>query len=168
MPKALVDSEAHALRERTLANLREQPNVKPENLELSLDMFRPQAEERVALGLIIAELVRNEQLHAKPEQIKALVDGDRADVRAAGGGRALALREAGAAARIRGDGARAERRRLDLARAKVTDEPTTFEAIMGSAPALTTRPVVIRSGVAAQSKAVHGRRLTTGPGPILA
>ena len=36
-------------------------------------MFRPQAEERVALGLIIAELVRSEHLQAKPEQIKALV-----------------------------------------------------------------------------------------------
>ena len=45
VPKALIDSEAHALRERTLANLREQPNVKPENLDLSLDVFRPQAEE---------------------------------------------------------------------------------------------------------------------------
>ncbi|MEO8538038.1 MAG: trigger factor [Betaproteobacteria bacterium] len=73
VPKALVDSEAQALRERTVANMREQQNARPEDLEISLDVFRPQAEERVALGLIIAELVRAENLHAKPEQIRSLV-----------------------------------------------------------------------------------------------
>jgi trigger factor len=73
IPKALVESEARLLRERALANLREQQNVKAEDLDVSVDLFRPQAEERVALGLIIGELVRNEKLHAKPEQVRALV-----------------------------------------------------------------------------------------------
>ena len=73
VPKALVESEAELLRERAIANMRERQNVKTEDLQLSLDVFRPQAEERVALGLIIAELVRAEQLQAKPEQVKALV-----------------------------------------------------------------------------------------------
>mgnify|MGYP003694425203 CR=1 FL=1 len=44
----------------------------------------------MSLGLIIAELVRSEHLHAKPEQIKALGDGDRPDVRTARRRRALA------------------------------------------------------------------------------
>ena len=73
VPKALVESEAQHLRQRAIASMRERPNVKPEDLELSLDVFRPQAEERVALGLIIGELVRAESLQAKPEQVKALV-----------------------------------------------------------------------------------------------
>jgi trigger factor len=73
IPKALVESEAQLLRERALSNLREQQNVKAEDLDVSVDLFRPQAEERVALGLIIGELVRNEKLHAKPEQVRALV-----------------------------------------------------------------------------------------------
>ena len=131
VPKALIDSEAHALRERTLANLREQPNAKPENLDLSLDVFRPQAEERVALGLIIAELVRNEQLHAKPEQIKTLVTET-----------AQTYEQPDAVVRWHYE--KPERLRdfeamvLEqnvvywiLARATVTDEPTTFETIMG-------------------------------------
>jgi trigger factor len=37
-------------------------------------MFRPQAERRVRLGLVVAELVRTNELHAKPEQIKAHVE----------------------------------------------------------------------------------------------
>jgi trigger factor len=73
LPKALVDAEAKNLRDRTVAKLRQQPGAKPEDLAIGSDVFRPQAEERVALGLLIAELVRRENLRAKPEQVKALV-----------------------------------------------------------------------------------------------
>lgn len=131
VPKALVDSEAHALRERTLANLREQPNVKPENLDLSLDVFRPQAEERVALGLIIAELVRNEQLHAKPEQIKTLVTETAQTYEQPD---AVVRWHYEKPERLRDFEAMVlEQNVVDwiLARATVTDEPTTFETIMG-------------------------------------
>ena len=131
VPKALVDSEAHALRERTLANLREQPNAKPENLDLSLDVFRPQAEERVALGLIIAELVRNEQLHAKPEQIKTLVTETAQTYEQPD---AVVRWHYEKPERLRDFEAMVlEQNVVDwiLARAKVTDEPTTFETIMG-------------------------------------
>jgi len=131
VPKALVDSEAHALRERTLANLREQPNVKPENLDLSLDVFRPQAEERVALGLIIAELVRNEQLHAKPEQIKTLVTETAQTYEQPD---AVVRWHYEKPERLRDFEAMVlEQNVVDwiLARAKVTDEPATFETIMG-------------------------------------
>jgi len=134
VPKALVDSEAHALRERTLANLREQPNVKPENLELSLDVFRPQAEERVALGLIIAELVRSEALHAKPEQIKALVTETAQTYEQPD---AVVRWHYEKPERLRDFEAMVlEQNVVDwiLARAKVTDEPTTFETVMGSRP----------------------------------
>ena len=131
VPKALVDSEAHALRERTLANLREQPNVKPENLDLSLDVFRPQAEERVALGLIIAELVRNEQLHAKPEQIKTLVTETAQTYEQPD---AVVRWHYEKPERLRDFEAMVlEQNVVDwiLARATVTDEPTTFETVMG-------------------------------------
>ena len=131
VPKALVDSEAHALRERTLANLREQPNVKPENLDLSLDVFRPQAEERVALGLIIAELVRNEQLHAKPEQIKTLVTETAQTYEQPD---AVVRWHYEKPERLRDFEAMVlEQNVVDwiVARANVTDEPATFEQVMG-------------------------------------
>jgi trigger factor len=131
VPKALVDSEARALRERTLSKMREQPNVKPENLELSLDVFRPQAEERVALGLIIAELVRSEHLHAKPEQIKALVTETAQTYEQPD---AVVRWHYEKPERLRDfEAVVLEQNVVDwiLARAKVTDEPATFEAIMG-------------------------------------
>lgn len=72
LPKSLVDMEAVQLMRRMAANLQQQ-GMKPEDVKLTPDMFRPQAEERVALGLILGELVRGESLQAKPEQVKAMV-----------------------------------------------------------------------------------------------
>jgi trigger factor len=37
-------------------------------------MFREQAERRVRLGLIVAELVKENELHAKPEQVRGHVE----------------------------------------------------------------------------------------------
>ena len=73
LPKALIDIETRGLMERTANRLREQ-GMKAEDMQLTPDMFRQQATERVALGLIIGELVRKEGLQAKPEQIKARVE----------------------------------------------------------------------------------------------
>ncbi|MEO5766585.1 MAG: trigger factor, partial [Casimicrobiaceae bacterium] len=73
LPRALVDIETQGLMERTAARLREQ-GMKAEDVALAPDMFRQQAEGRVALGLIIGELVRSEGLQAKPEQVKSRVE----------------------------------------------------------------------------------------------
>jgi trigger factor len=37
-------------------------------------MFQPQAERRVRLGLVVAELVRANNLQAKPEQLQAHIE----------------------------------------------------------------------------------------------
>jgi trigger factor len=47
--------------------------MKQEDMKLSPDMFRASAEDRVALGLVLAEIVRAHELQAKPDQVKALV-----------------------------------------------------------------------------------------------
>jgi trigger factor len=49
LPKSLVEQEALQLARRMAANLQQQ-GMKPEDIKLSPEMFRPQAEERVALG----------------------------------------------------------------------------------------------------------------------
>ena len=130
IPKALVESEAQLLRERALANLREQQNVKAEDLDVSVDLFRPQAEERVALGLIIGELVRNENLHAKPEQVRALVTETAQTYEQP---EAVVRWHYEKPERLRDFEAMVlEQNVVDwvLARAKVTDEPATFEQVM--------------------------------------
>jgi trigger factor len=72
VPKSLVELEAQNLKERTTAELKNR-GAAPED-ELTVDVFRAQAEERVAFSLILNELVRQHDLQAKPEQIRALVE----------------------------------------------------------------------------------------------
>ncbi|HET7033051.1 MAG TPA: trigger factor [Casimicrobiaceae bacterium] len=72
LPKALVDAETESTMQRAANELRER-GLKAEDMNLEPGMFRPAAEGRVKLGLVIAELVRTQGLQAKPDQVKALV-----------------------------------------------------------------------------------------------
>ena len=45
-----------------------------EETPLPVDLFEQQARRRVNLGLILGELVRMHNLHAKPEQVRGLVE----------------------------------------------------------------------------------------------
>jgi trigger factor len=72
LPKALVEVEAQNMAQRMAAEMREQ-GMKTEDMKLEPEMFRAGAEGRVALGLILSEVVRTEGLGAKPDQVKALV-----------------------------------------------------------------------------------------------
>jgi hypothetical protein len=72
VPKSLVEIEAQNMVQRMSADMREQ-GMKAEDITLPPEKFHAAAENRVALGLILAEVVRNEGLGAKPEQVKALV-----------------------------------------------------------------------------------------------
>ena len=72
VPKALVDIEAGNMAQKMAADLQQQ-GMKAEDIKLTPELFRASAEERVALGLALSEVVRRESLQAKPEQVKALV-----------------------------------------------------------------------------------------------
>ena len=73
IPKSLVELETQGLRERAIAELKNR-GVKTEELDLTAEVFRPQAEERVAFSLILNEVVRQHGLQARPEQIRTLVE----------------------------------------------------------------------------------------------
>jgi len=73
VPRSLVELEARNLFDRTLAELKSR-GAKTDELDLKVEAFWPQAEERVAFSLVLNELVRTEGLQAKPEQIRALVE----------------------------------------------------------------------------------------------
>jgi len=72
VPRSLVAQEAESMAQRMAADLQRQ-GMKPADVKLTPDMFRANAEERVALGLVVSEVVRLHGLQAKPEQVKALV-----------------------------------------------------------------------------------------------
>jgi trigger factor len=72
LPRSLVEIESQNMAGRMAEELRRQ-GMKPEDIKLAPEMFRAGAEERVALGLILAEVVRAHGLGAQPEQVKAAV-----------------------------------------------------------------------------------------------
>jgi trigger factor len=73
LPKALVEMEAQQLLQRAVQDLQSR-GAKPEQLNLTPQQFEPAAKRRVALGLIIAELARAENLQPKPAEVRALVE----------------------------------------------------------------------------------------------
>ena len=73
LPKSLVDMEAQSLVQRASQDLQAR-GVKPEQLNLNPQQFQETAKRRVALGLIIAELARAENLQPKPAEVRALVE----------------------------------------------------------------------------------------------
>ncbi len=74
LPKAAVQAEVDRLLEGARAELKQRGIKDADNAPIPDEVFRPQAERRVRLGLVVAELVRANELHAKPEQIRAHVE----------------------------------------------------------------------------------------------
>ncbi len=74
IPKALLDAEAQSLMQQTMRDMKKRRMEMPKGEEsLPLELFTEHAQKRVKLSLILTELVDKYDLHAKPEQIKALV-----------------------------------------------------------------------------------------------
>ena len=74
VPKALVEGEIERLRELTRQDLAARGIPVKDDTPLPAEMFEQQAQRRVNLGLILAELVKAHQLQAKPEQVRAAVE----------------------------------------------------------------------------------------------
>jgi FKBP-type peptidyl-prolyl cis-trans isomerase (trigger factor) len=72
LPRALLDMEI----DRLMRNMRhdlEARGLKADKVPMHREAFEAEAQRRVSLGLILAELVKKHGLEAKPEQIKAVV-----------------------------------------------------------------------------------------------
>jgi len=72
LPKSLVEIEMQRMVQHARADL-EARGVKLERLPVKPEALEAQARRRVALGLILAELVKSHELGAKHEQVRALV-----------------------------------------------------------------------------------------------
>jgi trigger factor len=74
LPKSSVQAETDRMVEAARADLKQRGVKDADKAPIPDDIFRPQAERRVRLGLVVSELVRSNNLQAKPDQIKAHVD----------------------------------------------------------------------------------------------
>jgi trigger factor len=74
IPKALVDNETERMIEAARADLKQRGVKDADKAPIPADLFTAQAERRVRLGLVVAELVRAQNLQAKPEQLQAHIE----------------------------------------------------------------------------------------------
>ena len=74
LPKSVVQAEVDRLVEGARADLKQRGIKDADKAPIPAELFQEQAERRVRLGLVVAELVRANALQATPEQIKAHID----------------------------------------------------------------------------------------------
>ena len=74
LPNALVAGETDRLIENARADLKQRGVKDAATTPIPPEIFKPQAERRVRLGLVVAELVRINNLRARPEQLQAHIE----------------------------------------------------------------------------------------------
>jgi len=73
VPAGLVAMERRALLEKAVTDLKAR-GMREQDIQMRDEIFEPQARRRVALGLLMDELVRANGITAASEQVQALVD----------------------------------------------------------------------------------------------
>ncbi|OWY40327.1 trigger factor [Xenophilus sp. AP218F] len=73
LPKSLVSLEIGRLVEQARKDM-QQRGMNVKDMPFPPELFAQQAERRVALGLILAEVVEANKLEAKPEQVRAMIE----------------------------------------------------------------------------------------------
>lgn len=74
LPNSSVQAEIDRMVEGARADLKQRGIKDADKAPIPGDLFRAQAEQRVRLGLVVAEMVRANGLYAQPEQMKTHVE----------------------------------------------------------------------------------------------
>ena len=73
VPRSLLDSEIQRMQQQAVEDLR-QRGMAQQGVTLPPDLFTDRAARRIKVGLVVAELVRRNNLQAKPEQVRKLIE----------------------------------------------------------------------------------------------
>ncbi len=73
IPNALIKQEAQALATQMANNMRQQ-GMRADETKFSPEIFEGEARRRVSLGLILAEIVKNQKIKADEARVKAKID----------------------------------------------------------------------------------------------
>ena len=74
VPKALVDSDVQNRVQAAREELKQRGVPNAESVPIPAEAFATESERRVRLGLLVSELVKQAQLQAKPEQVRARIE----------------------------------------------------------------------------------------------
>ena len=74
VPNALVEMEIQRLMQAARQDMEQRGGVKMKDFPMQREWFVEQAKRRVSLGLILSEVVKVNELHAKADQVKSIVE----------------------------------------------------------------------------------------------
>ena len=131
LPKSLVQMEAQQLVERAAADLQAR-GLKPGQIPLDPAAFEPTAQRRVALGLIIGELARAENLQPKPAEVRAMVEQEAATYESPAEVVKWFYMQPQRLSEMEGLALEANVVKWMLGRATLVDKPVAFDELMGS------------------------------------
>jgi trigger factor len=131
LPKSLLQMEAQQLVQRAAADLQAR-GIKPEQMPLDPAAFEATAKRRVALGLIIGELARTENLQPKPAEVRAVVEAEAATYESPAEVVKWFYMQPERLSEMEGVALEANVVKWVLSKVKVVDKPTPFDDLMGS------------------------------------
>lgn len=133
LPNASIQAEIGRLVEGARADLKQRGIKDADKAPIPEDVFRPQAERRVRLGLVVAELVRANELQAKPEQLKAHVEELAASYEKPAEVVRWYFGDQNRLAEVEGVVIENNVTEFVLSKAKVTEKKVSFDELMGQA-----------------------------------
>lgn len=74
VPKALVAGETERMVEAARGDLKKRGVKDADSAPIPAELFEPQAQKRVRLGLVVGELVRTNNLQARPDQLQKHIE----------------------------------------------------------------------------------------------
>jgi len=133
LPNASIQAEIGRLVEGARADLKQRGIKDADKAPIPDEVFRPQAERRVRLGLVVAELVRANELQAKPEQLKAHIDELAASYEKPAEVVRWYFGDQNRLAEVEGVVIENNVTEFVLSKAKVTEKSVSFDELMGQA-----------------------------------
>ena len=134
LPKSLIELESQQLAERAAADLQAR-GVKMGENRLNPAAFGDTAKRRVALGLIISELARAENLQPKPAEVRALVEQEAQTYESPAEVVKWFYMQPQRLSEMEGVALEANVVKWVLSKAKVRDKEVAFDELMGGAGA---------------------------------
>jgi trigger factor len=131
VPKSLVAMEATSMAERAVADLKAR-GVNPEQVPINPQAFEEAARRRVALGLVIAELARAENLQPKPAEVRALVEQEAQSYESPAEVVKWFYMQPQRLSEMEALALETNVVKWVLTKAKVLDKPVTFDELMGA------------------------------------
>ncbi|MCK9512269.1 MAG: trigger factor [Pigmentiphaga sp.] len=131
VPKSLIESETESRVKAAREELRRRGLPNADDIPVPADAFTPEAERRVRLGLTVSELVKQNDLQAKPDQVRAKIEDFARNYESPAEVVRYYLSDRERLAEVEAIVVEDNVVALVLEKAKVTDKPVSFDELMG-------------------------------------